>query len=150
MFNYGLLDILIACHRSLGFGSVKGNDKIVFNSEKPSSNIIKRVYALRLKERIELDLEARLIGEDLILNRSLDHVYGDYIELIDLNELLELGRNQVEDLGPTIKDGEVINKPMIEETKHKNDDDEESNGIDEYPSFCDIDRKIHIDCAYNL
>ncbi|GKA19750.1 hypothetical protein Tco_0699665 [Tanacetum coccineum] len=36
------------------------------------------------------------------------------------------------------------------ETKTRNDDDEISNGIDEYPSFCDVDRKIHIDCAYNL
>ncbi|GJQ90105.1 putative reverse transcriptase domain-containing protein [Tanacetum coccineum] len=80
-----------------------GNDKIVFKSEKPTSNIIKRVYALGLRERMELDLEARLMGEALFLNRSLDHVYGDYIELNDLNELLELRRNQVEDLGPTIR-----------------------------------------------
>nr|GFD30402.1 hypothetical protein [Tanacetum cinerariifolium] len=99
---------------------------------------------------MELDLEVRLMGEALILNRSLDHVYGDYIELNDLNEPLELRRNQVEDFGSTIEDGEVIDKPMIVETKTRNDDDEESNGIDEYPSFCDVDRKIHIDCAYNL
>ncbi|GJR15931.1 hypothetical protein Tco_0798583 [Tanacetum coccineum] len=76
------------------------------------NNIIRRVYALELREIMELDLEARLTGEALILNRSLDHVYGDYIELSDLNELLELRRNQVEDLGPTIKDGEIIDEPM--------------------------------------
>nr|GEY38958.1 hypothetical protein [Tanacetum cinerariifolium] len=58
-------------------------------------------------------------------------------------------RNQVEYFGPTIEDGEVIDEPIIEETKTRNDDDI-SNGIDEYPSFCDVDRKIHIDCAYNL
>ncbi|GJU48153.1 gag-pol polyprotein [Tanacetum coccineum] len=127
-----------------------GNDKIVFKSEKPTSNIIKRVYALRLRERMELDLEARLIGEDLILNRSLNHIYGDYIELNYLNEPLELRRDQVEDLGTTVKDSKVTDKPMIEETKTRNDDDEESNEINEYPSFCDIGRKIHIDCAYNL
>ncbi|GJV93998.1 hypothetical protein Tco_1541811 [Tanacetum coccineum] len=69
---------------------------------------------LGLRERMELDLEARLMGEALILNRSLDHVYGDYIELNDLNEPLELRRNQVEDLAPTIEDGEVIEKPVIE------------------------------------
>ncbi|GJW30599.1 hypothetical protein Tco_0047474 [Tanacetum coccineum] len=91
------------------------------------------------------------MGEALILNRSLDHIYGDYIELNDLNEPLELRIDQVEDLGPTTEDGEVIDKPMIEETKTRNDDDdEESNEINEYPSFCDIGRKIHIDCAYNL
>ncbi|GKB63350.1 hypothetical protein Tco_0919536 [Tanacetum coccineum] len=74
-----------------------GNDKIMFQSEKPTSNIIKRVYALGLRERMEHDLESRLMGEALILNRSLDHVYGDYIELNDLNEPLELRRNQVEE-----------------------------------------------------
>ncbi|GKC20595.1 hypothetical protein Tco_1022745 [Tanacetum coccineum] len=94
-----------------------GNDKIVFKSEKPTRNVIKRVYVLGLRERMELDLEARLMGEALILNRSLDHVYGDYIELNDLNKPLELRRDQVEDLGPTTKDGEVIDKPMTEETK---------------------------------
>nr|GEW03891.1 hypothetical protein [Tanacetum cinerariifolium] len=126
-----------------------GNDKIVFKSDKPTSNIIKKVYALGLKERMELDLETRLIGEALDFNRSLDHVYGDYIELNDLNKPLELRRNQVEDLGPMIEDGEVVDKPMIEVTKTWNDD-EEIKGIDEYTSFCDFDRKIHIDCVYNL
>ncbi|GJZ56122.1 hypothetical protein Tco_0611315, partial [Tanacetum coccineum] len=36
---------------------------------------------------------------------SLDPLYGDYIELNDLNEPLELKRNQVDDFGPTIKEG---------------------------------------------
>ncbi|GJR40027.1 hypothetical protein Tco_1215711, partial [Tanacetum coccineum] len=80
-----------------------GDEKIVFKSDNPTSNIIRRVYALVLRERIELELEARLMGEALILNRSLDPVYGDYIELNDLNEPLELRRNQVEDLGSTIE-----------------------------------------------
>ncbi|GJT94518.1 uncharacterized mitochondrial protein-like protein [Tanacetum coccineum] len=104
----------------------------------------------RLRERMKLDLEARLIGEALILNRSLDHIYGDYIELNDLNEPLELRRNQVEDLGSRIEDAEVINKPMEEIVKTRNDDNEISNGIDKFPSFCDFDKKIYIDCAYNL
>ncbi|GJS11355.1 reverse transcriptase domain-containing protein [Tanacetum coccineum] len=127
-----------------------GGDKIVFKSDKPISNIIKRVYALGLRERIELDLDARLMGEALILNRSLDPTYGDYIELNDLNEPLELKRNQVEDLGPTIEDAEVIDEFIKDIVETRNDDNEISNGIDEYPSFCDVDRKIHIDCAYNL
>ncbi|GJX99063.1 hypothetical protein Tco_0356082 [Tanacetum coccineum] len=42
-----------------------GNDKIMFKSNKPTGNIIK----------------------------SLDPTYGDYIELNDLNEPLELRRN---------------------------------------------------------
>ncbi|GJV15789.1 uncharacterized mitochondrial protein-like protein [Tanacetum coccineum] len=127
-----------------------GDDKIVFKSDNPTSNIIRRVYALELRERVELDLEARLMGEALILNRSLDPMYGDYIELTDLNEPLELRRNQVEDLGPTIEDGEIIDEPMEDIVKTRNDDNEISNGIDEYPSCCDFGRKIHVDCAYNL
>ncbi|GJV67439.1 DNA/RNA polymerases superfamily protein [Tanacetum coccineum] len=46
------------------------NDKIVFKSDNPTSNIIKKVYVLGLRERMELDLEARLMGKALILDRS--------------------------------------------------------------------------------
>ncbi|GKB69624.1 zinc finger, CCHC-type containing protein [Tanacetum coccineum] len=74
------------------------NDKVVFKSDKPTSNIIKRVYVLSLRERMKLDLEARLMGEALILYRSLDPLYGDYIKLNDLNEPFELRRNRVDDL----------------------------------------------------
>ncbi|GJS88137.1 hypothetical protein Tco_0770773 [Tanacetum coccineum] len=104
---------------------------------------------LSLKERMELDLEARLMGETLILNRSLDPLYGDYIELNDLNVPLELRRNQVDNLKPTIEEGGAVDKPMIEEVKTRNDDKIVSKIIG-YPSNYDFDEKIHIDCAYNL
>ncbi|GKB43490.1 hypothetical protein Tco_0888432 [Tanacetum coccineum] len=58
---------------------------------------------LSLRERMELDLEARIMGETLILDRSLDPLDGDYIKLNDLNVPLELRRNQVDDLIPTEK-----------------------------------------------
>ncbi|GKC04318.1 retrovirus-related pol polyprotein from transposon TNT 1-94 [Tanacetum coccineum] len=54
-----------------------GDEKIIFKSVKPASSLIKRVYMLCLRERMELDLEARLMGETLVLNRSLDPLYGD-------------------------------------------------------------------------
>ncbi|GJW29591.1 gag-pol polyprotein [Tanacetum coccineum] len=101
-----------------------GDDKIVFKSNKPTSNIIKRVFALGPRERMELDLEARLMVEALILNRSLDPTYGDYIELNDINEPLKLRRNQVEDLGPTIEEGEVIDEPIEDIVETRNDDNE--------------------------
>ncbi|GJY95168.1 putative reverse transcriptase domain-containing protein [Tanacetum coccineum] len=72
-----------------------GEERIVFTSVKPASSLIKRVYMLSLRERMELDLEARLMGETLVLNRSLDPFFEDYIELNDLNEPFELRRNQV-------------------------------------------------------
>nr|GEW10012.1 hypothetical protein [Tanacetum cinerariifolium] len=42
-----------------------GEEKIIFKSVKPVSSLIKRVYMLSLRERIELDFEARLMGETL-------------------------------------------------------------------------------------
>ncbi|GKD92847.1 DNA-directed DNA polymerase [Tanacetum coccineum] len=120
-----------------------GEEKIIFKSVKPASSLIKRVYMLSLRERMELDLEARLMGETLVLNRSLDPFLEDYIELNDLNEPFELRRNQGDDLMPTIKEGEVI-----EEFRTR--DEDLDIGIDDYPSYCDDDKKIHIDCAYNL
>ncbi|GKD19438.1 hypothetical protein Tco_1208596 [Tanacetum coccineum] len=120
-----------------------GEERIVFTSVKPASSLIKRVYMLSLREIMEVDLEARLMGETLVLNRSLDPFFENYIELNDLNEPFELRRNQGDDLMPTIKEGEVI-----EEFRTR--DDEVDIGIDGYPSYCDYDKKIHIDCAHKL
>ncbi|GJU91299.1 homeodomain-like protein [Tanacetum coccineum] len=120
-----------------------GEEKIIFKSVKSASSLIKRVCMLSLRERMELDLEARLMGETLVLNRSLDPFLEDYIELNDLNEPFELRRNQGDDLMPTIKEGKVI-----EEFRTRNKDLD--TGIDDYPSYCDDDKKIHIDCAHNL
>ncbi|GKG22615.1 hypothetical protein Tco_0387918, partial [Tanacetum coccineum] len=69
-------------------------ERIVFTSVKLASSLIKRVYMLSLKGRMELHLEARIMGETLVLNRSLDHFLEDYIELNDLNEPYELRINQ--------------------------------------------------------
>ncbi|GKE25033.1 hypothetical protein Tco_1436545, partial [Tanacetum coccineum] len=103
-----------------------GEERIVFTSVKPASSLIKRVYMLSLREIMELDLEARLMGETLVLNRSLNPFFKDFIELNDLNEPFELRRNQEDDLMPTIREGEVI-----EEFRTR--DDELDIGIDDYP-----------------
>ncbi|GJT86041.1 hypothetical protein Tco_1067758 [Tanacetum coccineum] len=114
-----------------------GQEKIIFKSAKPASSLIKRVYMLGLRERMELDLEARLMGETLVLHRSLDPSFGDYIELNDLNVPLELRRDQVDDLMPTIKKGEIV-----EEFRARNDARMVSK-VFGYPSDCDHDKKIH-------
>ncbi|GJW24272.1 hypothetical protein Tco_0038083 [Tanacetum coccineum] len=44
---------------------------------------------------------------------------------------------------PTIEEGEVIKEFRI-----RNEDLD--TGIDDHPSYCDDDKKIHIDCAHNL
>ncbi|GJS14364.1 hypothetical protein Tco_0408836 [Tanacetum coccineum] len=87
------------------------------------------------------------MGETLILNRSFDPLYGDYIELNDLNEPQELRRNRVDDLEPTVEEGEVVNEPMIDIVKTRCDF---IGGLDDNPSDCVFDRRIHIDCAYNF
>ncbi|GJS57341.1 hypothetical protein Tco_0652125 [Tanacetum coccineum] len=93
-----------------------GEERIIFKSVKPASSLIKRVYMFGLRERMELDLEARLMGETLVLNRSLEPFFEDYIELNDLNVPLELRRDQVDNLMPTIEEGKVI-----EEFRSRND-----------------------------
>ncbi|GJX77090.1 putative reverse transcriptase domain-containing protein [Tanacetum coccineum] len=120
-----------------------GEENIIFKSVKPASSLIRRVYMLSLRERMELDLEARLMRETLVLNRSLDPFLEDYIELNDLNEPIELRRNQGDDLMPTIEKGKVIKE-------FRTRDEDLDTGIDDYPSYCDDDKKIHIDCAHNL
>ncbi|GJT42100.1 hypothetical protein Tco_0941965 [Tanacetum coccineum] len=73
----------------------------------------------------------------------------------DLKTALIIGRpflvrkNQVDDFGPTIKDGEIIDEPIgdIVETTH---DNKIIDGLHEYLSYCYFDRKIHIKCAFNL
>nr|GEZ94382.1 hypothetical protein [Tanacetum cinerariifolium] len=89
-------------------------EKVVFTSVKPASSLIKRVYMLSLRERMEFDLEARLMGETLALNRSLDHFFDDYIKLNDLNESIKLKRNQSDDLMTTIKERRTLmNVPIF-------------------------------------
>ncbi|GJZ33357.1 hypothetical protein Tco_0578793 [Tanacetum coccineum] len=61
----------------------------------------------------------------------------------DLNEPFELRRNHGDNLMPTIEESEVI-----EEFRTR--DGDLDTGIDDYPSYCDDDKKIHIDCAHNL
>ncbi|GJX51976.1 hypothetical protein Tco_0280345 [Tanacetum coccineum] len=63
-----------------------GEERIVFTSVKPASSLIKRVYMLSLRERMELNLEARLMGE--------------------------IWRNQGDDLMPTIEEGEDLVKEI--------------------------------------
>ncbi|GKE04539.1 putative reverse transcriptase domain-containing protein [Tanacetum coccineum] len=120
-----------------------GEENFIFKSVKPASSLIMRVYMLGLRERMELDLEARLMGDTLVLNISLDPFLEDYIELNDLNEPVELKRNQEDDLMPTIEEGEVI-------AEFRTRDEDLDIGIDDYLSYCDDDKKIHIDCAHNL
>ncbi|GKD25302.1 hypothetical protein Tco_1231516 [Tanacetum coccineum] len=76
-------------------------------SMKYPKGIVENVL-VGLRKNGNLILKTRLIGETLVLNRSLDPFFEDYIELNDLNVPLELRRDQVDDLMPTIKECEVV------------------------------------------
>ncbi|GJZ93823.1 ribonuclease H-like domain-containing protein [Tanacetum coccineum] len=58
-----------------------GEEKLVFKSIKPATSLIRRVFMLK-----DLDLKTKLTGED---NESFDLLYGNYIELNDLDTPLE-------------------------------------------------------------
>ncbi|GKD96007.1 reverse transcriptase domain-containing protein [Tanacetum coccineum] len=91
-----------------------GNDKIFFKSNKPTSNIIKRVYALSSIESTKLGLKTRLMGNELRKNKSQDPKFEDFIELNDLNKPIEHRRNQVKVFVPTIEEGEGMDEPIID------------------------------------
>ncbi|GJS98541.1 hypothetical protein Tco_0819711 [Tanacetum coccineum] len=107
-----------------------GEERIVFTSVKPASSLIKRVYILSLRERMELDLKARLMGDTLELNRSLDPFLEDYIELNDLNKPFELKKNQGM---PPLRNGEVKHNTNVHSNKIppllKVSEEDEMNGI---------------------
>ncbi|GKC42083.1 zinc finger, CCHC-type containing protein, partial [Tanacetum coccineum] len=68
-------------------------------------DVFKRKITLMVGDE-KIIFKTRLMEETLVLNRSLDPLYRDYIELNDLNVPLELRRNQVDDLMPTIEEDE--------------------------------------------
>ncbi|GJY99995.1 hypothetical protein Tco_0517425 [Tanacetum coccineum] len=83
-----------------------GEEKIIFKSVKPASSIIKRVYMLSLRERMELDLEARLMGETLKsgddLNATIDE--GKFHNSIMKDKMVYKGNNVV---------GALMNVPIF-------------------------------------
>nr|GEU70082.1 hypothetical protein [Tanacetum cinerariifolium] len=81
------------------------DEKIIFKSVKPASSLIKR---------------------------SLDPLYEDYIKLNNLNVPLELRRDQVDDLMLTIKESEVIDKPMIDIINTRNNESFVVENMDGY------------------
>ncbi|GJS39081.1 hypothetical protein Tco_0564124 [Tanacetum coccineum] len=96
------------------------NDKLVFKSNNPTNHIVMKVYALGLRERMELDLEARLM----------------------------LRNHENEDLGPTIDEGEIIdelNGNMVETS----DDKMMNENVDEYPMYVDARRSDRLIPIYN-
>ncbi|GJW46686.1 putative reverse transcriptase domain-containing protein [Tanacetum coccineum] len=105
-------------------------------------DVYKRKITLRVGEE-RIVFTSVKPAKTFVLNRSLDPFLEDYIELNNLNEPFELRRNQGDDLMPTIKEGEVIKE-------FRTRDDELDAGIDDYPSYCDYDKKIQIDFLENI
>ncbi|GKA66828.1 DNA-directed DNA polymerase [Tanacetum coccineum] len=76
-----------------------GEEKLVFKSIKPTTSIIRRVYMVKGQTDLEF------VGE--AINESFDPLYGNYIELNDLDLPLEPRTNQ-DDFEPT---PDFVNEP---------------------------------------
>ncbi|GJU75220.1 DNA-directed DNA polymerase [Tanacetum coccineum] len=124
-----------------------GNDKILFKSNKPISNIIKRVYALSLIKTTKLGLETRLMGNELRKNKSQDPKFEDFVKLNCLNEPIEHRRNQVKAFIPTIKEGEGMDEPIIDDIETKYDNIGSNEDECEYLVF--IFSTVYAACSLN-
>ncbi|GKA19733.1 hypothetical protein Tco_0699648 [Tanacetum coccineum] len=112
-----------------------GNDKIFFKSNKLTSNIINKVCALSFINSTKLDLEARLMGDELRKNKSQDPNFEDFIEPNDPNEPIEHRRNRVKIFIPIIKEGEGMDEPIFEDIETKFDNIRDNEDECEYLGF---------------
>nr|GEU50801.1 hypothetical protein [Tanacetum cinerariifolium] len=87
-------------------------DKIVKRPKGIAENVL---VGIGLREQMELDLEARLMG---------DLKFGDFLELNDFNESLELNDHEMKDLDLEIDDGEIIDEPKDDIVKIRDDDED--------------------------
>ncbi|GKA54239.1 putative reverse transcriptase domain-containing protein [Tanacetum coccineum] len=74
-----------------------GEEKLVFKSIKPPTSIIRMVFMLK-----DLDSKTKLVGED---NESFDLLFGNYININNLDTPLEPETNQDVDFEPTFVNG---------------------------------------------
>ncbi|GKA34084.1 hypothetical protein Tco_0720513 [Tanacetum coccineum] len=134
---------------TLSLGDMMASSLIYYYSEQPIRRIHQGRYGVSMptltkdqedKDQYAVSRETQYVVFKI---KSLDPFSEDYIELYDLNEPIELRRNQGDDLMPTIEEGEVI-----EEFRTRNDDLD--TGVNDYPSYCDDDKKIHIDFLENM
>ncbi|GKB99604.1 hypothetical protein Tco_0985741 [Tanacetum coccineum] len=75
-----------------------GEEKLVFKSIKPATSIIRRAYMLN--EKTDLGSKTEFVGD--AINESFAPLYGNYIELNDLDMPLEPRMNQ-DDFEPTLE-----------------------------------------------
>ncbi|GKB27964.1 putative reverse transcriptase domain-containing protein [Tanacetum coccineum] len=87
------------------------------------------------------------INVPLILGRPFLSTVHAKIDVFKRKITLRLRRNRVDDLEPTVEEGEVVNEPMIDIVKNRCDF---IGGLDDYPSNCDFDRRIHIDFVEDM
>ncbi|GKC07576.1 hypothetical protein Tco_0999186 [Tanacetum coccineum] len=79
--------------------------------------------------------EKEVLNEKYALRVPNDKiVFEDFLELNNLNEPLELRNHEMQDLSPTIEEGEVIDEPIIDVVKIRHDN-KIVEKIDEYPSL---------------
>ncbi|GJR57319.1 hypothetical protein Tco_1499481 [Tanacetum coccineum] len=118
-----------------GSGGLPSSTKInpIDHVKSILTTVESEVYPIRRIKPLQYVVSMPQNSSKFFQKRSQDPDFGDFLELNDLNEPLELRRNQVEDLGHTIEEGEVTNAPIEEIVKTRNDNDEITNRIEDYP-----------------
>ncbi|GJZ12110.1 hypothetical protein Tco_0546869 [Tanacetum coccineum] len=135
-----------------------GEEKIIFKSVKPASSLIKRVYMLSLRERMELDLEARIMGETLVLNNfivleDMDAYRDEGMDNVIFGEsfLREVGINARRFEGMiTIYNGneEVTYQMVWSHPRFKRHTNEQCNKIPPLPKVSEEDKMNGISHSY--
>ncbi|GJT67607.1 hypothetical protein Tco_1019087 [Tanacetum coccineum] len=95
---------------------------------------------------LEASIDSEIFQQGIAENNLVEPLLSTSRAKIDVLQrkiTLKIRRNKDDGLMPTIEEGEVI-----EEFRTR--DDELDTEIDDYPSYCDYDKKIYINCAYNL
>nr|GEW14991.1 hypothetical protein [Tanacetum cinerariifolium] len=136
--NLGLREL---AHTKL---TVELADRTVKRPKGISENVLVRVdsssSSLSLfKEKKELDVDILSFLEEVPLDFNIDDDVDALPTLVV--PFVELRRNQLDDVEPTIKEVKVIDEPMINRVKTKCDN-KTVDGLNEYPSYCAFNLKF--------
>nr|GEW72429.1 homeodomain-like protein [Tanacetum cinerariifolium] len=124
---------------ALGFYRKNNANPLYQERRKSMKESFMNESAKRHEEKSNLIKEIRASADTVIGNQ------GASIKTLEI----QIGRDQVDDLMPTIEEGEVVDKPIIDDVKTGNDNKMVSKNT-RYPSNYDEDEKIRTDYAYNL
>ncbi|GKA22264.1 hypothetical protein Tco_0708226 [Tanacetum coccineum] len=133
--------------QEIGFGSLLSSTKANPRDQVKSISTIESDSCLiRHIRSSQYAIDSEIFQQGIAENNLVEPLLSTSRAKIDVLQrkiTLKIRRNKDDGLMPTIEEGEVI-----EEFRTR--DEELDTKIDDYPSYCDYDKKIYIDCAHNL